>query len=87
MVHCLTINLPNNVSYNVIHAQSNTGIKRYVMNEDSSMLWHWRLRHIFIEMIKILVNDGVLNTLDFINFHICVGCIKGKADQQIKEMC
>ena len=38
------------------------------MNEDSSMLWHWRLGHISIQRIKRLVNDGVLSTLNYTYF-------------------
>ena len=33
------------------------------MNEDSSILWSRRLGHISIDIIKRLVNDGVLSTL------------------------
>jgi hypothetical protein len=47
------------------------------MDENSFMFWHKRLGHIFIERIKILVNDVVLNTLNFIDFGTCVDCIKG----------
>ncbi|RVW83737.1 Retrovirus-related Pol polyprotein from transposon TNT 1-94 [Vitis vinifera] len=55
------------------------------MNEDSSMLWHQRLRHISIQRIKRLVNDGVLSTLDFTDFHTCVDCIKGKQTNKSKK--
>ena len=63
-----------------------TGTKRCVINEDSSKLWHRRLGHISIERIKRLVNEGVLNTLDFTDFETC-GLHKGKVDQQVKERC
>ena len=53
-----------------------TRLKRCVVNENSSTLWHRRLGHISIE--KRLVNDRVLNTLDFTNFEICVNYIKSK---------
>ncbi|KAL0373926.1 UNVERIFIED_CONTAM: Secreted RxLR effector protein [Sesamum radiatum] len=49
-----------------------------VMNEDSSVLWHRSFGHISIERIKKLVNDGVLNTLDFTDFDTCMDCIKDK---------
>ena len=55
----------------------NVGIKRSLINENSFMLWHRRLGHISIERIKRLVKDGVLKTLDFIDFGTCVDCIKG----------
>ena len=70
------INLKNDTTNNTMHVH--TGTKRCIMNEDSSMLWHRRLGHISIQRIKRLVNDGVLNTLDFNDFHTCVDCIKGK---------
>ena len=50
----------------------NVGIKHGVINEKSSILWHKRLSHISIERIKRLVNDGVLEALDFTNCDICV---------------
>lgn len=55
------------------------------MNEDSSMLWHRRLGHIFSDRIKRLVNDGVLSTLDFADFETCVDCIKGKQTNKSKK--
>ena len=49
------------------------------------MLWHRRLGHISIEIIKKLVNDGVLSTLDFADFETCVNCIKGKQTNKSKK--
>ncbi|XP_068649578.1 GDSL esterase/lipase At5g41890 [Aristolochia californica] len=63
----------------------NVGIKRSVKNEKSFMLWHRRLGHIFIDRIKRLVNDGVLETLDFIDFSTCVDCINGKQTNKYKN--
>jgi hypothetical protein len=54
------------------------GIKRSLVDENFAWLWHMRFGHISIERIKRLVNDGVLQTLDFTNFGTCVDCIKGK---------
>jgi transposase InsO family protein len=77
------INLQNNVTYDSMHVH--TGTKRCVINEDSSKLWHRRLGHISIERIKRLVNEGVLNTLDFTDFETCVDCIKGKQTNKSKK--
>ena len=44
-----------------VHLSLTTGIKRNVMNEESSLLWHRRLGHISIQIIKRLVNEGVLS--------------------------
>ena len=41
------IQLHNDVTYNSMHVTS--GLKRCVVNEESSMLWHRRLGHISIE--------------------------------------
>ena len=34
--------------------------------------------HIFLRRLKRLVNEGVIQTLDFTDFGTCLGCIKGK---------
>ena len=49
------------------------------------MLWHRRLGYISIDRIKRLVNDGVLSTLDYTDFEICVDCIKGKQTNKSKK--
>ena len=75
--------LQNDITYNSLHVQ--IGIKRYVVNENSSTLWHQRLGHISIDRIKRLVNDGVLSTLDFTDFETCVDCIKEKQTNKSKK--
>ena len=77
------IQLQNDITYNSMHVTAI--LKRCVMNEESSMLWHRRLGHISIERIKKLVNDGVLSTLDFADFETCVNCIKGKQTNKSKK--
>ena len=73
----------NDVTYNSMHVIA--GLKRCVMNEGSSMLWHRRLGHISIERMNKLVNDGVLSTLDFADFETCVNCIKCKQTNKSKR--
>ncbi|RVW82676.1 Retrovirus-related Pol polyprotein from transposon TNT 1-94 [Vitis vinifera] len=75
--------LQNDTAHNSLHVQ--TGIKRCVVKDDSSTLWHRRLGHISIDRIKRLVNDGVLSTLDFTDFETCVDCIKGKQTNKSKR--
>ena len=58
------------------------GIKRNLLNDNSSLLWHKRLGHISIERMKRLVKEGILPNLDFTNFNVCVDCIKGKQTQK-----
>ena len=79
------INLQNNATYTTLHVQNNAGVKRCVMNEESSMLWHRRLGHTFIQRTKRLVNDGVLGAPDFTDFETCVDCIKGKQTNMSKK--
>ena len=78
-----SLDLQNDTTHNALHVQ--TGIKQCVINEDSSILWHWRLGHIFIDRIKRLINDGVLSTLDFIDFDTCADNIKGKQTNKSKK--
>jgi len=77
------INSQNNTTYDSMHVH--TGIKRCVIDENSSKLWHQRLGHILIDRIKRLVNEGVLNTLDFTDFETCVDIIKGKQTNKSKK--
>jgi hypothetical protein len=64
------INLHNNVAYNSMYVT--TSLKKCVMNEKPTMLWHRRLGHISIDRTKRLVNEGVLSTLDFADFETCL---------------
>ena len=49
------------------------------------MLWHRKLGHISIERIRGLINDEVLEALDFSDFIVCMNCIKGKQTNKIKK--
>ena len=53
-------------------------LKRKLINENSSMLWHRRLGHISNQHIQRLVSEGILDPLDFSDFQVCIECIKGK---------
>ena len=68
-----------------MHKSVGTKRKRNFMDEKSSMFWDRRLEHFSIERIIRLVNDGVLETLDFSDFGICVDCIKGKQTNKTKK--
>lgn len=67
--------------HNFLTLHGNVSIKRSIVNEKWSMLWHRRLGHISLERIRRL-NDGVLEALDFSNFGVCVDCIKGKQSKK-----
>ena len=57
---------------------SNYGIKRKLINENSSMLWHRCLGHISNQRIQRLVSERILDPLDLSDFLVCIECIKGK---------
>lgn len=64
----LKTHLINNVLYNFVTMHSNTGIKvcygwkiLHIVALEIGTYLHWR--------IKMLVNDGVFETLDFIDFY------------------
>lgn len=65
-------------SYNAtLHVESR-GTKRKLTKENSASLWHKRLGHISKSRVERLVSDGILDSLDFSDFDVCVECIKGK---------
>ncbi|KAL4335653.1 hypothetical protein GQ457_07G001670 [Hibiscus cannabinus] len=65
-------------SYNeTLHVESR-GTKRKLNKENSASLWHKRLGHISKGRIERLVSNGILESLDFTDFNVCVECIKGK---------
>ena len=76
------IQLHNDVTYNSMHVT--TRLKRCVINEEPSMLWHRRLGHISIERVKKLVNDVVLSTLDFAYFETCVIALRASKPTSLK---
>ena len=61
----LKLNLNQSFNHSLTTMHGNVDIKCSVINEKSSILCHKRLGHISIEIIKRLVNDGVLEALDF----------------------
>ncbi|RVW31572.1 Retrovirus-related Pol polyprotein from transposon TNT 1-94 [Vitis vinifera] len=66
------------LSYNeTLHVESR-GTKRKLNKDNSASLWHKRLGHISKSRVERLVSDGILDSLDFSDFDICVECIKGK---------
>ena len=79
------ISLNHEFSQALITLYSNVGSKRGLINENSSILWHRRLGHISRERIKKLVKEGILQNLDFTDFHVCVDCIKGKQTKHTKK--
>ena len=79
------ISLNHEFAQVLITLHSNVGSKRGLINENSSILWHRRLGHISRERIEKLVKEGILQNLDFTDFHVCVDCIKGKQTKHTKK--
>nr|GEV43443.1 RNA-directed DNA polymerase, eukaryota [Tanacetum cinerariifolium] len=52
--------------------------KRAKINLDSSLLWHYRLRHISKKRIKKLQHNGLLNSIDIESLGKYVSCMSGK---------
>ncbi|KAK9683434.1 hypothetical protein RND81_10G141100 [Saponaria officinalis] len=60
-----------------LHVESR-GTKRKFNKENTASLWHKRLGHVSKERIQRLVSNGILDSIDFTNFDVCISCIKGK---------
>ena len=69
----------------LLNLHRSIGIKRGLINENSSNLWHKRLGHISRERLERLVKDGILPNLDFTDLGVCVDCIKGKQTKHTKK--
>ena len=54
------------------------GTKRKIDDNNSGAQWHKRLGHISKNRVERLVSDGILDSIDFTNFDVCVECVKGK---------
>ncbi|CAH8267188.1 unnamed protein product [Arabidopsis lyrata] len=60
------------------------GTKRKFEIANSGTLWHKRLCHIFRNRVERLVSDGILSSIDFTDFNVCVDCIKEKQTKHKK---
>ena len=57
----------------------NIEAKRCKVNNDSATyLWHCRLGHIGVKRMKKLLNDGLLESLDYESLGACEPCLIGK---------
>ncbi|GJV43589.1 retrotransposon protein, putative, ty1-copia subclass [Tanacetum coccineum] len=76
--------------YEIILSDSNTNDssmyairnKRDQLSLDSSLLWHYHLRHINKKRIKKLQHDGLLNSIVSKSFEKYVPCLSGKMAQK-----
>ncbi|GKB86453.1 zinc finger, CCHC-type containing protein [Tanacetum coccineum] len=62
----------------VFHQQNLYCNKRAKLNLDSTLLWHYRPRHINKKHIKKLQHDGLSKSTDDESFDKCVSCLSSK---------
>ena len=79
----LTLN--HEYAQSLVTLHSNIGLKRVLINEKSSILWHRQLEHISRDKIERLVKNNILENLDFNDFRMCVDCIKRKQIKHTKK--
>jgi len=60
------------------------GTKCRIDNTNSGALWHKRLGHISKNKIERLVSNGILDSINFTSFDVCVECIKDKQTKSKK---
>lgn len=71
-----------NSFFNVIGASTS---KRAQNDDNSCILWHKYLGHIFSQRMKRLAKDGILLNLDFLDLSICIECVKGKLISKVRK--
>ena len=59
--------------------------KRPRVYDNSSMLWHKRLRHMFRHIMERLVKDGILLNFDFFDLSTFVECVKEKLPFEVRK--
>ena len=57
-------------------------LKRKFPSTNDAYLWHLRLGHINSNRIQRLVEDRLLESLDFDGFLVCESCLEGKMTEQ-----
>ena len=72
------------IAYNESLHMESRGTKRKLSKDNSASLWHKRLGHISKTRVERLVSDGILDSLDFTDFDVCIACIKGKQTKMKK---
>ena len=71
-------NLDDGFSKSSFNVELVVGNKCSAHNEQSAFLWHKGLGHISKERVMRLVKNEILPQLDFVDWNVCVDCIKGK---------
>ena len=71
-------------SFNETLYTSTRGTKHKLTDKDSIMLWHKKLSHISKQRNQRLVSDEILDSLDMIDFQVCIECNKEKQIEKRK---
>ena len=79
------LKLDNIFVESLLTLNNSIGLKRSMINENFTYLWHKRLGHISKERLQILVNNEILSNLDLTYLGICMDCIKGKQTKHSKK--
>lgn len=79
------LHLDSSFSHSLLSLDIDIGTKHSHNSDISSMLWHKCLGHFSKDELERLVKNGVLLTLDFINFDTCIICIKKKQVKSTKK--
>lgn len=54
------------------------GSKHKINNTNSRAFWHRNLGHISKIIVEWLMSDGILDSIDFKKFYVCVECVTDK---------
>ena len=76
--HTLNINGLLNLDRCDTHIHNIDAKRCKVDNDSATYLWHCRLGHISVKLMKKLHKDGHLESLDYESFDACKPCLMGK---------
>ena len=76
--HAANVNGLFNCGRSDIHVHNIDAKRCRVDNDSTTFLWHCRLGHIGVKLMKKLHADGILESLDFESPDTCEPCLIGK---------
>ena len=79
------LKLDDNFVESLLNVFHHVGIKRSMLYDNLSYLWHKWLGHVSKERLETLVKNETLPNLDFTDLSVCVDCINGKQTEHDKK--